>query len=101
MCARSAGGSIMAIGFSGVLWKAIPRDPAQPLDEVGHVFDQPSKARRSPVASLIHIKRSVDLDLQCVPVCAGASVKTGRETAGIGCVEPHDDAALGETTRVT
>src|SRR6266567_5539715 len=93
-----AADQLRAIGSSSLLWKAILRDLAQPLDEVSHVFDQLREARLSPVASLIHVKRSVDLDLQCVPVRAGAPVKAGREPAGIGCVDRDDKAALNEKT---
>src|SRR5260370_31872191 len=87
-----------AIGPSGSLWKPLRQVGAQSLCEVGLFFNQPRKARFPPVASLIHIKCAFYLDLQCMPVCAGASVKPGREPAGIGCVERDDEAALDKKT---
>ena len=57
-----------------------------------------SAKRDFAVVSLTHIKRAADLDLQCMPVRAGAPVKAGGEPASIGCVDGDDEAAFDEKT---
>src|SRR5437870_2512032 len=83
---------------SGVPRKEVQRDLSQSLDQFGHVFREPREARLSAVAVFVHIERPVDLDLQCVPVRAGASVEAGREPARIGCVDRDGEATLDKKT---
>src|SRR6202007_1662098 len=65
---RRGGASLtLPLRLEGLL-QALLRYPAQPVDKLGQVFNQPREIRFPLVVALIHVERAVDFDLQRVTV---------------------------------
>ena len=74
--------------------RQILRYLAEPSDKPGHLLAQPGKTRPAPIVPLVHVDRTVYLDLQCVAALPRPPVMTGGETAGIRRIERNHKASL-------
>ena len=66
------------------------------MDQIGEVFDQLRELRLSAITAFVHVKRPVDLDLQCVAMRARPSVTCCCEAPGIGRIDRDLETTLGE-----
>ena len=55
-------------------------------------FRKHGRSRQAPDGALVHVKRTVDLDLNCMATLRGSTIKLGNVAARIGFVAPDREA---------